>query len=100
MVSRDPHFTHQLQHHIRFDVDQPSKLGRALYIDCLVEHGRLKWPSLISGDFAGFDEKQPTCEQGGKTKVMQILKNKYSFKRLVHIGDGATDLEAAPPAVS
>lgn len=54
---------------------------------------------LISGDFAGFDRSQLTCEGDGKAKVILYLKNKFGYKRVVHIGDGATDLEACPPAV-
>lgn len=54
----------------------------------------------LSGEYAGFDENQPTAESGGKGKVISILKEKFGFKTVVMIGDGATDLEASPPAVS
>lgn len=49
------------------------------------------------GEYAGFDETQPTCRSGGKGEVIKILKEK-GFKIIVHIGDGSTDLEASPPA--
>lgn len=52
------------------------------------------------GEYAGFDENQPTAESGGKGKVISLLKEQYGFKTVVMIGDGATDLEASPPAVS
>jgi len=52
------------------------------------------------GEYAGFDESQPTAESGGKGKVISMLKEKYGFKTVVMIGDGATDAEACPPAVS
>ena len=52
------------------------------------------------GEYAGFDESQPTAESGGKGKVISMLKEQYGFKTVVMIGDGATDLEASPPAVS
>ncbi|XP_076286769.1 phosphoserine phosphatase [Lasioglossum baleicum] len=52
---------------------------------------RLKF--YFTGEYAGFDENQPTVENGGKAKVIQYLKNKRGFKSVVHIGDGATDLE-------
>lgn len=55
---------------------------------------------LSLGEYAGFDETQPTAESGGKGKVISLLKEKYGFKKIVMIGDGATDLEACPPAVS
>ncbi|XP_003703079.1 phosphoserine phosphatase [Megachile rotundata] len=52
---------------------------------------RLKF--YFTGEYAGFDEDQPTVENGGKTKVIEYLKNEKGFKTIVHIGDGATDLE-------
>uniref|UniRef100_H2USD2 Phosphoserine phosphatase n=1 Tax=Takifugu rubripes TaxID=31033 RepID=H2USD2_TAKRU len=77
---------------------------------CIVEHvaaqlnipqhhvyaNRLKF--YFNGEYAGFDESQPTAESGGKGKVISILKEQYGFKTVVMIGDGATDLEACPPA--
>lgn len=42
---------------------------------------------------------QPTAESGGKGKVIKLLKEKFHFKKIVMIGDGATDMEACPPAV-
>ena len=42
---------------------------------------------------------QPTAESGGKGKVIKLLKEKFQFKKIVMIGDGATDMEACPPAV-
>lgn len=56
--------------------------------------------ALCSGEFAGYDETQPTAESGGKGRVICMLKEKYGFEKVVMIGDGATDLEACPPAVS
>ena len=53
----------------------------------------------FTGDYAGFDEKCLTSESGGKPRVMKLLKERHSYKRIVHIGDGATDMEACPPAV-
>ncbi|XP_008837384.1 phosphoserine phosphatase isoform X1 [Nannospalax galili] len=58
---------------------------------------RLKF--YFNGEYAGFDETQPTAESGGKGKVIKFLKEKFHFKKIVMIGDGATDLEACPPAV-
>ncbi|OAD59567.1 Phosphoserine phosphatase [Eufriesea mexicana] len=46
-----------------------------------------------TGEYAGFDEDQPTAVNGGKVKVIKYLKNEKKFKTIVHIGDGATDLE-------
>ncbi|NXH87406.1 SERB phosphatase, partial [Edolisoma coerulescens] len=47
--------------------------------------------------YAGFDETQPTAESGGKGKVIAHLKEQFHFKKVVMIGDGATDMEACPP---
>uniref|UniRef100_A0A8C5LR80 Phosphoserine phosphatase n=1 Tax=Leptobrachium leishanense TaxID=445787 RepID=A0A8C5LR80_9ANUR len=57
---------------------------------------RLKF--YFNGEYAGFDETQLTAESGGKGKVIGLLKQKYGFKKIVMIGDGATDMEASPPA--
>jgi len=53
---------------------------------------------LFSGDYAGFDEEEPTCRSGGKGEVVRFLKDKMDYSTVVLIGDGATDLEACPPA--
>ncbi|XP_050984831.1 phosphoserine phosphatase [Labeo rohita] len=77
---------------------------------CIVEHvasqlniplhhvyaNRLKF--YFNGEYAGFDESQPTAQSGGKGRVISLLKEQYGFKNIVMIGDGATDLEACPPA--
>ncbi|XP_071446010.1 phosphoserine phosphatase isoform X2 [Hetaerina americana] len=52
----------------------------------------------FDGDYAGFDEEQPTSRSGGKGTVIENLKRSFGYKKLVLIGDGATDLEACPPA--
>lgn len=55
----------------------------------------------VNKDYAGFDESELTSDSGskdvGKPAVMGLLK-KQGYKQLVMVGDGATDLEAAPPA--
>ncbi|XP_076367375.1 phosphoserine phosphatase isoform X1 [Tachypleus tridentatus] len=57
---------------------------------------RLKF--YFNGDYAGFDENQPTSRQDGKAQVVKYLKQYYGYQRLVMVGDGATDLAACPPA--
>ncbi|KAK7791061.1 hypothetical protein R5R35_007152 [Gryllus longicercus] len=57
---------------------------------------RLKF--YFNGEFAGFDESEPTSRNGGKGEVIKMLKTKYGYSSVVLIGDGATDLEASPPA--
>lgn len=57
---------------------------------------RLKF--YFTGDYAGFDENEPTSKSGGKAEVIRRIKEQRGFKTVIHIGDGATDLEACPPA--
>ncbi|KAG5309475.1 PREDICTED: phosphoserine phosphatase [Acromyrmex echinatior] len=52
----------------------------------------------FTGEYAGFDETQPTSKSGGKGEVIRHLKEEKGFKIVVHVGDGSTDLEASPPA--
>lgn len=52
----------------------------------------------LLGEYAGFDDTQPTSTSGGKGIVVGELKRKYGYNNLVVIGDGMTDLEASPPA--
>ena len=46
------------------------------------------------GSYAGFDEEEMTSDSGGKGRVIEHLKNKYHYQRMIMIGDGATDMEA------
>lgn len=55
---------------------------------------------LLLGDYAGFDDNQPTSSSGGKAIVARIIKKERGVKTLVMIEDGVTDMEAVPPAVS
>lgn len=55
---------------------------------------------MLSGSYAGFDENEPTSQQDGKAQVIAYLKHRYGYRKVVMVGDGATDLEACPPAVS
>ncbi|XP_045536568.1 phosphoserine phosphatase isoform X1 [Papilio machaon] len=57
---------------------------------------RLKF--FFNGEYAGFDENEPTSRSGGKGLVIRRLKEQHGYQRLVMIGDGATDAEASPPA--
>lgn len=49
------------------------------------------------GSYAGFDHHQMTSDSGGKALVCKFLKEKFGYKHLVMVGDGATDLETCPP---
>lgn len=56
--------------------------------------------SMPAGGYAGFDETEPTSSQTGKAQVISYLKRTNGYRKVVMVGDGATDLAAAPPAVS
>jgi len=51
-----------------------------------------------NGDFGGFDAEEPTSRDGGKPAVVKSLIDAHGYKPIVMIGDGATDLQARPPA--
>jgi len=51
-----------------------------------------------AGSFKGFDDKEPTCRDGGKPAVIKLLKAAHGYSPIVMIGDGATDMQAKPPA--
>lgn len=51
------------------------------------------------GDYAGFDVTQPTSRTGGKGEAITIIRHSLQQDaNITMIGDGATDLEASPPA--
>ncbi|XP_022194688.1 phosphoserine phosphatase isoform X2 [Nilaparvata lugens] len=52
----------------------------------------------LTGEYAGFDENEPTSKSGGKGEVIRILKKNHGYSNVVMIGDGMTDFEACPPA--
>lgn len=52
-----------------------------------------------TGRYTGFDETAPTSRDGGKPAVVKSLKERFgSTSPIVMIGDGATDMQARPPA--
>ena len=51
-----------------------------------------------NGNYAGFDQNEPTSRSKGKPKALETIKNKKGYKTMIMVGDGATDAEAKPPA--
>lgn len=51
------------------------------------------------GTYAGFDDSELTAWSGGKSRVMEELQ-KLHGDPLIMVGDGATDVEARPPATA
>ncbi len=54
--------------------------------------------NTTTGDYTGFCRDEPTSADMGKPKAVQQIKDKYGYKKIVMIGDGATDAQAKPPA--
>ena len=50
------------------------------------------------GSHAGFDQTAFTSRSGGKGVAITDLKQRFGYRPLIMVGDGATDLEARPPA--
>jgi len=50
------------------------------------------------GMYKDFDRKAPTSMSRGKAKVIHHLQRSKKYHRVVMVGDGATDMEARPPA--
>lgn len=51
------------------------------------------------GEYAGFDETEPTSRTGGKARAVAAIKrDNPRLRTVVVIGDGVTDMEARPPA--
>jgi phosphoserine phosphatase len=50
------------------------------------------------GAYAGFDSSEFTSRDGGKPAVITRLKELHRYKTVIMVGDGATDMQARPPA--
>eukprot|EP01025_Chloroclados_australasicus_P007418 TRINITY_DN12384_c0_g1_i3.p1 TRINITY_DN12384_c0_g1~~TRINITY_DN12384_c0_g1_i3.p1 ORF type:complete len:314 (-),score=52.40 TRINITY_DN12384_c0_g1_i3:277-1116(-) len=46
------------------------------------------------GSAAGFDAEEFTSRSGGKAEACTFLREKFGYKKVVMVGDGATDAEA------
>ncbi|KAF0692960.1 Aste57867_16006 [Aphanomyces stellatus] len=51
-----------------------------------------------TGAYAGFDANEMTSRDGGKPRVLDMLKKKHGYDTIVMVGDGVTDMQAKPPA--
>lgn len=56
--------------------------------------------SSVQLEYCGFDQEEFTSRSGGKAAAVKHVMEKHGHKHVVMIGDGATDLEAKPPAVA
>jgi phosphoserine phosphatase len=53
---------------------------------------------LSAGAYAGFNPDAATSRSGGKAKVLGMIREEGEAGPVVMVGDGATDMEARPPA--
>lgn len=50
------------------------------------------------GSYQGFDAAELTSRDGGKPAVIKRLKAEHGYGTVLMVGDGATDMQAKPPA--
>lgn len=55
-------------------------------------------PPAAGSGYAGVDPDAPTRRDGGKAEVLSRLRAVHGYAPMVMVGDGATDLQARPPA--
>lgn len=105
-----------LTRNVKRFVDQLKAEGKQVYLisggfHCLIEPVANELGIPIShlyanklmfnfnGDYCAFDTTQPTSKSGGKAEAIAHIRQQYEADTLITmVGDGATDLEAVPPA--
>lgn len=50
------------------------------------------------GEYSGFDDTELTSRDGGKAKALSVIKKTHGHDIIAMVGDGATDMQARPPA--
>lgn len=105
-----------LTRNVKRFIEQIKAEGKQVYLisggfDCLIEPvaNELNLPLShlyanklffdYKGDYAAFDTTQPTSKSGGKAEAICRIRQQYDADTVITmVGDGATDLEAVPPA--
>lgn len=105
-----------LSRNVKRFVEHLKAEGKQVYLisggfDCLIEPvaNELNVPIshlyanklmfYCNGEYAAFDTNQPTSKSGGKAEAISLIRQKYEPDTVITmVGDGATDLEAVPPA--
>lgn len=105
-----------LTRNVKRFVEQLKAEGKEVYLisggfDCLIEPVAKELGISLShlyankllfsynGEYAAFDRDQPTSKSGGKAEAIGHIRQQYEADTVITmIGDGATDLEAVPPA--
>ena len=65
-----------------------------------IPHDRIFANTILfdnEGNYTGFDDSEATSADGGKASHATPEDN-YNYEPIVMIGDGATDMQAKPPA--
>jgi phosphoserine phosphatase len=60
---------------------------------------QIKFLKDREGSYAGFKASEPTSQDMGKARALTMIQ-RSGYKKIVMIGDGATDAQAKPPAAS
>ena len=66
-----------------------------------VDHSRIYANTVFfndDGSYKDFDEKEYSSRAGCKPDVVGMLKETKGYEKVVMVGDGATDMDARPPA--
>ena len=66
-----------------------------------ISHSRIYANTVFfhdDGSYSGFDDQEYTSRAGGKPDVVSMLKREHGYETVVMVGDGATDMDARPPA--
>lgn len=50
------------------------------------------------GNYLDFDDQEPTSQDMGKRKALEQIAEQWKYQVMVMVGDGATDVQAKPPA--
>ena len=50
------------------------------------------------GNYLDFDASEPTSQDMGKPKALEMIQSTNAYQTMVMVGDGATDAQAKPPA--
>ena len=69
--------------------------------DCGVDVENIYANTIVfneDGSFKEFDATEPTSKDGGKEEALNTIIEKGSYKKVIMIGDGVTDMQAKPPA--
>lgn len=65
----------------------------AQHLGIKFEHCFANEPVTKGGHVVDFNRQNPLCRSGGKTKVVQQIKDRFPAGKTIGIGDGYTDLE-------